>query len=172
MEFIGEKNLVLPIHYNYIVQGFLYDLMGDSNFAVFLHDKGFQYEKRKFKLFTFSRIEGEFKILVDSKGQKKISITPPFKFTVASPLDEFIFDISKNVLKKEYCHFNGQKFILNSLNIDNPPVFKNKARIKFISPVVMYSTLKEGDIKYTYYYSPWMKNFLPFYLIIYLKNMN
>ncbi|MDP9750248.1 CRISPR-associated endoribonuclease Cas6 [Thermoanaerobacter pentosaceus] len=169
MEFIGEKNLVLPIHYNYIVQGFLYDLMGDSNFAVFLHDKGFQYEKRKFKLFTFSRIEGEFKILVDSKGQKKISITPPFKFTVASPLDEFIFDISKNVLKKEYCHFNGQKFILNSLNIDNPPVFKSKARIKFISPVVMYSTLKEGDIKYTYYYSPWDEKFSPLLLNNLLK---
>jgi len=27
LEFTGEKNLILPIHYNYIVQGLLYDLM-------------------------------------------------------------------------------------------------------------------------------------------------
>jgi len=159
LEFTGEKNLILLIHYNYIVQGLLYDLMGDTDFAAFLHDVGFQYEKRKFKLFTFSRIEGEFQIVEKPKGYKKIIIKPPFKFTVASPLEEVIIDISKNVLKREYCHFNGQKFTLNSLNIENPPVFKEKARIKFISPVVMYTTLRDGDKKYTYYYSPWDEKF-------------
>ncbi|SNX53631.1 CRISPR-associated endoribonuclease Cas6 [Thermoanaerobacterium sp. RBIITD] len=156
IEFTGEKDLYLPLQYNHIVQGFIYNQMTDSDFSEFLHDEGFKYEKRRFKLFTFSRLEGEFRIL---KRENKIIIKPPFKLTISSPIDEFIFDISKNMFKKDYCIFNNQRFQLNSLNIVNPPVFKDRARIKFLSPVVMYSTIEEKGIKYTYYYSPWDKNF-------------
>ncbi|WP_434640912.1 CRISPR-associated endoribonuclease Cas6 [Thermoanaerobacterium thermosaccharolyticum] len=156
IEFTGEKDLLLPIQYNHIVQGFLYNQMTDSDFSNFLHNEGFKYEKRKFKLFTFSRLEGEFRIL---KKENKIRIKPPFKLTVASPIDEFIFDISRNIFKKDYCEFNNQRYKLNSLNIDSPPAFRDRARIKFISPVVMYSTIEEKGLKYTYYYSPWDNNF-------------
>lgn len=156
IEFAGEKDLLLPIQYNHIVQGFLYNHMTDIDFSDFLHNEGFKYEKRKFKLFTFSRLEGEFSIL---RNENKIKIKPPFKLTVASPIDEFIFDISQNMFKRDYCEFNSQRYKLNSLNIDSPPAFKDSARIKFISPVVMYSTIEEKGLKYTYYYSPWDDNF-------------
>lgn len=156
VEFIGDRDLYLPLQYNYIIQGFIYNQMTDSDFSEFMHDEGFKYGKRKFKLFTFSRIEGVFRIL---RRDNKIKIKPPFRLTISSPIDEFIFDISKNMFKNDYCLFNGQKFQINSLNIENPPVFKEKGRIKFLSPVVMYSTLEKKGIRYTYYYSPWDKDY-------------
>ncbi|MDI6618628.1 MAG: CRISPR-associated endoribonuclease Cas6 [Clostridiales bacterium] len=156
LEFTSDKDLYLPLQYNHILQGFIYNQMTDSEFSEFLHDEGFKYGKRQFKLFTFSRLEGKFKIL---KQEGRIAIKPPFKLTISSPIDEFIFDISKNMFKKDYCIINNQKLQLNSLNIINPPVFKNRTRIKFLSPVVMDSTIEDKGVKYTYYYSPWDKNF-------------
>ena len=49
-----DDKLVLPIHYNNIVQGFIYNNIEDEIFKTFLHEEGFQYGKRSFKLFTFS----------------------------------------------------------------------------------------------------------------------
>jgi CRISPR-associated endoribonuclease Cas6 len=156
LEFTGDKNLYLPLQYNHIVQGFIYNQMTDSDFSEFLHDEGFKYGERRFKLFTFSRLEGEFRII---KRENKIVIKPPFRLTISSPIDEFIFDISKNMFRKDFCSFDNQRFQLNSLNIANPPIFKDKTRIKFLSPVVMYTTIEEKGLKYTYYYSPWDEKF-------------
>ncbi len=124
LEFIGDKELHLPIQYNHIVQGFIYNSMTDGDFSAFMHDEGFKHGKRQFKLFTYSRLEGEFRLL---KREDKILLKPPFK--------------------------------LNSINIENPPIFRDKARIKFLSPVVTYSTIEDKGVRYTYYYSPWHDNF-------------
>ncbi|KAA5805909.1 CRISPR-associated endoribonuclease Cas6 [Thermoanaerobacterium thermosaccharolyticum] len=156
LEFIGDKDLHLPIQYNHIVQGLIYNNMTDGDFSAFMHDEGFKHGKRKFKLFTYSRLEGEFRLL---KKEEKIVLKPPFRLTISSPIDEFIFDISQNMFKKDFCTFNNQTFQLSSINIENPPVFRDRARIKFLSPVVMYSTIEDKGIKYTYYYSPWNDNF-------------
>ncbi|OYD14013.1 hypothetical protein CH333_09390 [candidate division WOR-3 bacterium JGI_Cruoil_03_44_89] len=56
IEFEGE-NLLFPIEYNHIVQGFIYRNI-DATLASFLHDKGFVSKGRSFKLFTFSRLLG------------------------------------------------------------------------------------------------------------------
>jgi len=57
-----HDKLDLPIHYNEIVQGFIYNHISED-LSKWLHDEGFAYEKRSFKFFTFSRIMGQFKKL-------------------------------------------------------------------------------------------------------------
>lgn len=69
IEFNG--NLELPINYNKILQGFIYRNIMDKDLAQFIHDKGFSYEKRKYKMFTFSRLQGDFTI---DKIRKKLFI--------------------------------------------------------------------------------------------------
>jgi len=51
-----SRTLTLPIHYNHMVQAMIYNSL-DDDIADFLHDKGFVYEKRTFKMFAFSRSE-------------------------------------------------------------------------------------------------------------------
>ncbi len=61
-------SLVLPIHYNELIQAFIYRNLSED-LATFLHNKGFSLSegKRKFKLFTFSRLLCKVKPLVKDK---------------------------------------------------------------------------------------------------------
>ncbi|GAE87593.1 hypothetical protein [Acetivibrio straminisolvens] len=82
-----DKSLELPFNYNKILQGFIYRNIMDKDLAQFIHDKGFSYEKRKYKMFTFSRLQGKFSI--DSK-RKKIIYQSPVELIVSSCYDDFL----------------------------------------------------------------------------------
>ena len=53
--------LSLPIAYHHIQQSFLYRLM-DKDGVSPLHDGGFNFAKRKYKLFTFGPLEGRYTV--------------------------------------------------------------------------------------------------------------
>ena len=59
LTFRSEEPLVIPVQYNYAVQSMLYDNISQE-LADFLHDEGFTLNDQRFKLFTFSRLEGPF----------------------------------------------------------------------------------------------------------------
>ena len=56
---VDSDRIVLPIQYNHIIQAMIYSIL-DDELAHFLHEKGFQTEKRTFKMFTFSRLKGRY----------------------------------------------------------------------------------------------------------------
>ena len=60
IEFENNGAAEFPIHYNHILQGFIYRTI-DERMAAFLHDMGYG-NTRKFKLFTFSRLMGSYDI--------------------------------------------------------------------------------------------------------------
>jgi len=60
IEMVGQKDIVLPIHYNHVIQGFIYSMI-DRELSGFLHNKGYG-DGRKFKLFCFSNIIGKSRI--------------------------------------------------------------------------------------------------------------
>ena len=55
---MGDRVIALPKSYNHILQAFFYRNM-DLLLSKFLHDIGFPYGKRRFKLFTFSKVIGK-----------------------------------------------------------------------------------------------------------------
>ncbi|PMP85503.1 MAG: hypothetical protein C0174_04210 [Thermodesulfobium narugense] len=55
LEFIFDSAIKLRSGYNSLVQGLIYNLL-DYIDAKKLHDEGFKFEKRKFRLFSFSEI--------------------------------------------------------------------------------------------------------------------
>lgn len=57
-----EGKLVLPMHYQQMLQGLIYHSLNEKEFQTFLHDQGFAFEKRRLKMFTFSRLFGKFQI--------------------------------------------------------------------------------------------------------------
>lgn len=62
--------LNLPIHYNHILQAVILKWINDENYARFIHDKGYEFNNRRYKLYTFSRLEGKFNI--DKKNKRII----------------------------------------------------------------------------------------------------
>ena len=53
-----QQATTLPLNYNHAVASLIYDTLGHASaaFAARLHDEGFTSDGRRFKLFTFSRL--------------------------------------------------------------------------------------------------------------------
>ncbi|MGH7885954.1 MAG: CRISPR-associated endoribonuclease Cas6 [Thermodesulfobacteriota bacterium] len=156
LEFQTEKDFKLPIHHNHIIQGFIYNSIS-KKLAKMLHDKGFVSNNRKFKLFTFSRVEGNFRI---NKNDNSITFTPPFRLVISSALNQFIEEIGNEMLRKENLKISANNVKVNSIEISKPEFKEDKVKIKMLSPMTIYSTLSKADgKKKTYYYSPFEDEF-------------
>lgn len=146
-----DESLELPFNYNKILQGFIYRNIMDKDLAQFIHDKGFSYEKRKYKMFTFSRLQGKFSI--DSK-KKKIIYQSPVELVVSSCYEDFFIDLSLSLLRRDV-EIAGHKAYVSKMDIimEEP---KSIQKIRMLSPVTAYSTL---DDKRTVYFSPYNHDF-------------
>lgn len=173
LESISER-LSLPAHYNYILQAFIYRNLSKT-LADKIHSQGFAFEKRQFRLFTFSRLLGSFQ-----RNQDTIAYQGLISLWVASPLTEILESFASHLARKgkikldrSYCRITGievpftedfestdshrltQKGIVGGVSL---PRFS--MMIKMLSPVTAYSTLLTQDKKRkTYYYSPFEADF-------------
>ncbi|RLF28558.1 MAG: CRISPR-associated endoribonuclease Cas6 [Thermoplasmata archaeon] len=150
IEFTFDKGgIEFPIHYNYYIQSFLYAHIS-PRLGRFLHDRGYTLGKRKFKMFTFSRLNGRHKI---NKG--RIRFYPPVYLTISSPLDRFVSELGSTLLRKDDLELVKNKIYVESIRVHPEPDITDEIKIRMLSPAVVYSTLftKDGRKK-TYYYSP------------------
>lgn len=150
-EFAFKNKLILPLHYNYILQGFIYSNITDKKIRNFMHNKGFAYEKRHYKLFTFSRLMGPYEI---DYNNKIIKYESKVILEVSSHFDDFFIDFSTSLLKDGLVLY-GQDISLKNLKVKLPEIFP-ESKIKMLSPIVVYSTDKNGR---TYYYGPTEEKF-------------
>ncbi|HLI46751.1 MAG TPA: CRISPR-associated endoribonuclease Cas6 [Geobacterales bacterium] len=156
IELNSERDLIIPIHYNYHIQSFLYNSISPK-LAEILHNYGFPIEKRRFKLFTFSRILGEYQI---NKDEEKIVFSSPFRFIVSSVMKEFIEEIAEELIRRESVEILSQRVSLNSVEVSDLSINRDRLKIKMLSPITIYSTLSRADgRKKTYYYTPFEKEF-------------
>ena len=151
-----KKTLKLPIHHNHLIQSFIYRHL-EKSLAEKLHNQGFKFEKRTFKLFTFSRL------LPSSPIQRKNDyfLFPGSLYLKISSLQkEFIESLVTHLLKSPEVNLGGEKCIIESIEINPTPKVSFPLKIKALSPITIQSTLytKEGTRK-TYYYNPWEEEF-------------
>lgn len=154
LENIKNEGIKLPIHYNYLIQSFIYKNI-TKELADFLHDQGFEYKKRKFKMFVFSRIfSKKFEI-----SKNELIFNKEIHFLISSPLNDFILKFAENLLKKPKFEIYKNSLILKGIEVLPFISPKDKEKIKMLSPLTCYSTLYKKDKKKTYYYSPFEKEF-------------
>ncbi len=178
LEEINQKDIILPIHYNYLIQSFIYNNIS-KELADFLHNKGFEHGKRKFKMFVFSRVFSE-KIKVH---KDKIKFGNKIHFFISSPLKDFLSQFAEHLIKKSEFKIFNNNLILREVFVLPVIEPESKVKIKMLSPVTVYSTFYAGKLKgnrnsgignresgignrvsgvgrkKTYYYSPYEKEF-------------
>ncbi|WP_297888801.1 CRISPR-associated endoribonuclease Cas6 [Sulfurihydrogenibium sp.] len=143
-----KEYIALPIHHNYLLQSMLYKNL-PKQLANFLHDVGFSYEKRSFKLFTFSKIQSEhFKI-----SNQQIIYKAPISIYISSAVNDITKNWGETFIRKEYFLLGSNELFLESIEVITNPDFKDKMTIKTLSPITTYRTF-EKDKKYYRYYSP------------------
>jgi len=147
----SEEMTLLPIQHNHYIQAALYKLL-DPAYAAFLHDQGYTYEKRQFRLFSFSRLIGKYKIFPE---QGTITFYGPLKLVVLSPLKPVYTDIVNSLILGKKFRIGKQILEAKEVRVEQPVVSDRKVRVHTLSPIVCYSTLEQSDGKeFTYYYNP------------------
>lgn len=143
--------MVLPIHYNHLVQAAIYNSV-DSEMASFLHEKGFLDGKRIFKMFAFSLLRGQYAI---EKKHNSIKFTSKIQLTVSSPVNEFYQSLVNTLLSRGYMRLGEAEVAVEKIYAQKFKIEEEEVPIRTLSPVVLYSTLLRPDgRKYTCYFQP------------------
>jgi len=156
ISFSSEKDYIqLPLHHNALIQAMLYKSL-PKPLAQYLHDIGFFYQKRSFKLFTFSKIQSEH--FIPLIKAKKIKYKTPINIYISSVINEISQRWGETFLKKERVFLGKNPLFLESIEIQPTPTFKEEFLIKTLSPITVYRTFENGK-KYYRYYSPEEEDF-------------
>lgn len=149
---MSSEKVTLPLNYQPVLQGLIYNAFDRDGYGSFLHDTGYQHDKKVFKLFVFSNLFGKYSI-----ENNRIIFEDKFYFYVSSETDEFIQNIIQFYIDNRYVNLNGQKVEVTGLQIIDLPYFEGEIdiTIRSISPVVSYRT--EGN--YVHYFKPSDKEF-------------
>ncbi|HHU75914.1 MAG TPA: CRISPR-associated endoribonuclease Cas6 [Firmicutes bacterium] len=143
--------LQLPIHYNHILQAALYNSISEE-LAAFLHNKGFVYEKRVFKMFSFSKLNGPY---IFDKRNKRITFRDEISLTISSPLDEFYQSLANVLLSRGSMRLGYAEVQMEKVYAQKYHIQEDRIKVQALSPIVFYSTMIRPDgRKYTVYFQP------------------
>ena len=148
----------LPIQYNHLVQGLIYHGLENPVLRKFLHEQGFPFEKRRFKLFTFSRLMGQKTSFQQEKGQ--LILDPPLNLVICSPIPIILQELGTSFLRRGRARLGQTQLEVSQINVDDPCISEKRAVVRMLSPLTVYSTLPSTNGRnFTYYYSPFEPRF-------------
>lgn len=150
----NKDGVILPRHYNYLIQGFIYKNL-KKQIAARVHDQGYLYEKRAFRLFTFSRLFGDFE-----NANGLIIYKKKFILYVASPVTKILESFANSLAKKGRIKIGNNYLQVSAIEVLFPKEYEPPLYVRTLSPITVYSTLltKDGNKK-TYYYTPFESEF-------------
>jgi CRISPR-associated endoribonuclease Cas6 len=148
------KSISLPVQYNHLIQSAIYDALA-PDFAGYLHDRGYESGGRSFKLFSFSRLIGKYRL-----NQGEIIFETGIKLVIVSPVQEFCQHILNGLLTASGLRLGNRILSIVSIKAELPQVAGEFLKLRLLSPTVAYSTLfKASGEKYTCYFQPGERDF-------------
>ena len=147
----AARPIRLPLAYNGMIQGALYKNWRGT--FPELHDQGFTDGPRSFRMFTFSPLQGHYKI----EG-RQIFFEGAIRLEVRSPVSELIDALCDSLQERGVILLGRTELPVISLECADRFLFFRRASIRTLSPVTVHETKPSGQ---TVYYSPADKMFLP-----------
>jgi len=158
LTFTAPAPVELPVHYGHLVQGMIYRGMENPLLSRYLHEHGFQLGKRRFKLFTFSRLMGQ-KVRFN-RVKKRLVLTPPLQLVICSPIPYILQELGTGFLRQGRVLIGPARLTVKEISTAQPLVETDRIHVRMLSPMAVYSTLPSADgRKYTYYFSPFEPRF-------------
>ena len=146
----SENTIHLPVHYNHLLQAMILNSIDDEAYRTFMHDEGYRYEKRQFKLFTFSKLSGKYSL---SQDKKFIDFEEEIMFIVSSSQESFIKQLEQGI-KGKIIRLGSNELQVTKLIVKEESLTGDYLKIRTLSPIVAYSTIIEAGKKKTLYYTP------------------
>jgi len=157
IELAGESPVSLPTGFNEYLQAFIYEHL-DNIESYWLHDEGFSYEKRKFRLFTFSSILERGKY---NKNENRFTFPNTVSFYISSPVSWILEQLAKNILQRSFAVIGSNRLTTSCISVFNSDhIDTNSIIVRALTPVEVHSTFKlDNGRKKTHYYTPYEKEF-------------
>ena len=151
------KDLALPVYYNHLLQSFIYHSL-DETIAKFYHEKGYNFLKRRFKLFTFSRLLGKNRAFDPST--RTITLDGRVYLKIGAVDAKLLESMATYLVKKGSFRLGRHVCELESVEVEMPILPDGPVLVKALSPITIRSTLStpEGKKK-TYFYTPFEAEF-------------
>lgn len=147
------KGKFIPINYQYELSSVIYKIINQSNsdFAKFLHEKGYTFEGKGFKLFTFSQLKFDQSQVypheqrIEHQGQQAYFF---ISFLVDQAAEEFVkglflhqnFGIGDRISNVDYEVVGIEGCI--------PPMFNQTMRYRCLSPLLLKQKREDGGENY------------------------
>ncbi len=143
--------LALPVHYNHMIQAVIYRHL-DEALAEWLHDEGFRFEKRLFKLFTFSRLYGRRRVFDAERGE--IRWRGPVHLRIGSMHHDFMLSFAKHLMRKPRVRLGWSTCEVVEVAVERYSVPSGPVRVQAVSPITVYHTEEVEGRRRTHYYTP------------------
>jgi CRISPR-associated endoribonuclease Cas6 len=156
LEALGSD--LLPFNYEYAVSAWIYKTLAQADpiFATWLHDNGYSTEDnyRKFKLFTFSKIEPAAYRIVPRKGfllqEKQAQLT--LSFLIDKAMQDFVTGIFQSQSLSIRIKGGSIDFKIVHVEVLPTPNFQPIMRFRAKSPIFM--SKREEGVSQAIYISP------------------
>ena len=122
--------------YQHLLSGLIYSTLRSvaNDFAVGLHDLGYESDGRRFKLFTFSRLKTKGARLAQ---EHLVLEHPEVELQISSPVGEFIEHLVNGFSKRDDITIGDGRFQIINLEHLPAPVFKERMYFRALSPITM-----------------------------------
>lgn len=152
-----QPKQILPVNYHYLVSSWIYHTLGnaDHEFATQLHQQGYDFGGKKYKLFTFSALQPRWFDLNKKEGSFILAQSPTIlelSFYMDEALQHFVIGLFKD---QRFCLSSGKfraDFEVRSIEVLPRPVFQNPMRFHLQTPLCISHDV-EGE-KYAQYLHP------------------
>ncbi|MBM7558357.1 CRISPR-associated endoribonuclease Cas6 [Marinitoga litoralis] len=151
--YLDYDELILPIHYNHILQAMILKYINNKEYANFIHDKGYEFNKRKYKMYTFSRIFGEYEIYNQFVKYKNRG-----QMIISSADNQLMVNLMDQMFKNPIIELINQKVKISKIDYSSI-IPSEEFIVKTKSAITVYSTFEKENKKKTYYYSPFEEEF-------------
>jgi CRISPR-associated endoribonuclease Cas6 len=147
----NEENLTLPLSYHEIVQHFIYQSLAQRGIAGFLRREGFRDGSRKMKLFTFSRLIGNYSLNLE---HKTITFYKDIALVFASPVELIVWELAESLLKSSSIWIGGCALQVRDVFFEDSTECSDELEVIMLSPITVYQTPINNGKKHTVYFSP------------------
>ena len=158
ISFSSDSQIHLPTSYNYIIQSILYKFINEESYANFMHNQGYIFNNRSYKLFSFSNIL-ERPLLFDRK-KKRFVFPKDISLYFSSVDNDFFRYVFNSIINADkYVNIGQNTAVISKIEFIRQDV-SQKEIVAAMSPITIYSTLLTPENnKKTYYYNPYEKEF-------------
>lgn len=152
ISFHSNRPVSVPFGFTRYLQGLIYEFL-DRISAQWLHENGFEYENRRFKLFTYSSFLERAAV---DKRNKIFTFPCQVSFIISSPVDWLIEQVAKNIVISETVRIGSNNMAVSGLEIiPSEKIEKTRVRVNAVSPIEVHTTFEvDSGSKKTYFYSP------------------